>query len=61
METCKTCKWWGAKPEIGPDLRHCDHPKVANKDDQTPSSATDCEGYGGIFTGPDFGCVHHSP
>ncbi len=52
---CKTCKYWG--PEYGDgEPRRCDHSKVSFGVD-LPDSAT-AEG-NNIYTGPEFGCVHH--
>lgn len=62
--TCKTCKWWGHfltrrgdgrckmplhDPEVDPDLRGSN----------TMSGGT--AGPATIWTGPDFGCIHHEP
>jgi hypothetical protein len=55
---CKDCKWWGSKAWIGPGRNHCDHPKVANGNGEDADGAMDSEEYGGIDTGPEFGCVH---
>jgi hypothetical protein len=55
---CKTCKWW-LPGDSGPPLK-CGHPKLSSGNSITPEDgAQDGEGYSGIYTGPDFGCIHH--
>ncbi len=73
MNTCKTCKWWG-EPVNDMIQRACQNPKLAEDgydfsihkrtlpaaiDSAHPSASDDF----GIcfFTGPSFGCIHHSP
>lgn len=63
---CKTCKWWDvwarSKPAgrspMSPERGKCGHPKVGNGNGDNSDGAMDSEAYGGIDTGPDFGCVH---
>ena len=51
---CKTCKHWGT--DYGDnEPRWCNHPKVSFG--TSPDCAT-AEG-NNIYTGPEFGCVHH--
>lgn len=65
MERCKTCAYWklSADPEKG---RTCKSPKVLRGYTYDQSDVPDGllvendEGWGCI-TGPDFGCIHHSP
>lgn len=60
--TCKECRWWDgpAEREQFNEGGHakCNHEKVSAHSDKHPDGAQDSEGYGGIFTGPDFGCIH---
>ena len=58
MNTCKTCKHWGGPPPMEDKQAKCLNPKVGAHG-EGEDEASDAEGYGGIFTGPDFGCVHH--
>jgi hypothetical protein len=64
-QRCKTCKWWGvnyvAPPPEFPDTdlyRHCDHEKLSYPPSDGNDGAYDVECYGGIDTGPEFGCIH---
>jgi hypothetical protein len=50
---CKTCKHWGM--EFG----NCEHPWVGGPARHEIDGAQDGEGYSGIYTGPEFGCVHY--
>lgn len=54
MNTCKTCKWWGKIDSYG----KCG--KLTERQD-TQYSPDDMLAIGcdEIFTGPDFGCIHH--
>jgi hypothetical protein len=65
MNTCKTCKHWsGPNPMDQYNLHgsaRCNHPKVGPRGDDEPDGATDGEAYDGIFTSPDFGCIHYEP
>ncbi len=60
MNTCDTCKHWEKVPQLqGERLSgKCSHPKVSANGLQFEDGAEDCEGYGGIYTGPKFGCIH---
>lgn len=69
MNTCKTCKHWEFPPDhVGKDGvgGACTSGKFI--DGSYPSKITpqdgivfrDYEGYGAVlWTGPDFGCIHH--
>lgn len=62
MNRCKTCKWWAGpvKTSIIKDnsgYGKCEHLKLS--DDTHSDGAIDSEDYGGIYAGPEFGCVHH--
>ena len=67
MTFCKDCKWWDQDSghdeldELGSDYkllqRHCTNPKVGARGEGS-DEASDAEGYGGIYTGPEFGCIH---
>lgn len=71
MNTCDTCKFWGAEElYAGPTYRECQHEKTGSEhksndhsrrpEDGTWASAGDY--YQATFeTGPKFGCVHHEP
>jgi hypothetical protein len=63
--TCKTCKWWGEIQKRygdGSEYAACECPKLDHRyGGNDPDGAVDAEEYGGIFTGPDFGCIHHEP
>jgi hypothetical protein len=57
---CKDCKSWDA-PDVKdrePFRGHCKSPKVGGALGEDDDGAMDNEAYGGIDTGPDFGCVH---
>lgn len=64
MNTCKNCKWWSTKIPINvttkkpmPELpRYCCHPNT-NREGVKDGMISD-DGYGGVETGPDFGCIH---
>jgi len=66
VPTCRTCRHW--KPDVvqhlPPRVDHlCSHPKLGD-DMDVDKSAGDALWYewaegGGIYTGPNFGCVHH--
>lgn len=57
---CKVCKHWDGPAEVSVHnrggLARCKHPKMIS--DKISDGAIDSESYGGIFTGPEFGCVH---
>jgi hypothetical protein len=63
METCKTCRWWGTLSGGKSENRECLHPKLCEPSDVTEDAMDLLTTYyshaGGIFTGPDFGCIHH--
>ncbi len=56
MILCKDCFWWGKESPLG-ILRHCECSKVGDEG-HVSDGAMDGEAYQGIFTGPNFGCVH---
>lgn len=57
-KTCKTCKWWYNK-------QFCDFVDTKEDDQKSKRFEIDiqCSDDQGLsvrlFTGPDFGCVHH--
>lgn len=62
---CRTCVWWGC--EGGEDSSEyypfgsgvCYHEKLQSGSlRHYPDAVTDGEEYSGIYTGPDFGCIH---
>lgn len=61
MNTCDTCKWWGAGSWGSTDeIQSCG--KMENRDDtdgERIAFAIDKEGNQGFFSGPKFGCIHH--
>lgn len=63
MAQCQTCMFWdGPRPDLDDPGEHskCLHPKVGAEDTaEVRDGAQDGESYGGIFTGPEFGCIHH--
>jgi hypothetical protein len=63
MNTCDTCKHWeieAIRAHVAEATHaHCGHPKVSDNGLQFEDGAEDNEGYGGIYTGPKFGCIHH--
>ena len=50
---CETCKWWKQYRKSA-----CGHDKMSPGNNES-DGASDCEEYGGIFTVPQFGCIHH--
>ncbi len=62
MNRCKTCKWWKwYKDELDqfhppPVQFECKGPHTAYRDSE---GMIDGEDYVGVWTGPDFGCIHH--
>ncbi len=70
MNTCKTCKWWRIKDDYHEGLGICKSPKIIS-DENEHRITMDCicaDAVGGgnydssqIRTGPDFGCIHHTP
>ena len=63
QNTCKTCKWWRWFPKehwlpliSDPVQFKCMNEHVASDD---PAGIVDGEDYDGVWTGPDFGCVHY--
>lgn len=70
--TCSSCKWWGSPRDKWASK---DEPKgvcqlLSRKQDRDfmldvcshcTSVSEDCHSCGRIFTGPDFGCIHHEP
>ena len=55
---CNACKWWGEHGGTE-DEKRCMHRKLAPIQSESISDgACDDEQYGGIITGPDFGCIH---
>lgn len=64
MERCNTCKWWSVLSGYRPGVHYCKHPKIAEDDGQDFGTDGMVYPYSegtGMFTGPDFGCVHHEP
>lgn len=69
MNTCETCKHWNSHPDE-PYEGSCLNEKIQGISDsetvRTPhdglvaSSGFDCSS-AWIVTGPDFGCIHHTP
>lgn len=69
MNTCATCKWWRGPV---PDAKRvfvrgewhtyrqapCHSEKMNTSDDDGAGSD---DSYGQIETGPEFGCIHHTP
>ena len=63
MERCKTCKHWTGDSFDG--FRTCEHPKFHYSYHTTPDEIQPDEiiiepdeGWG-MYSGPEFGCVHH--
>ena len=62
MNTCKTCKWWGWRKydpicDLSDTVQFpCKSSHMAGDD---PAGMVDAEDYGGVLTGPDFGCIHY--
>lgn len=59
---CKDCKWWAGPVatdsyEAGGHAK-CNHEKVSAGAGQFTDGCSDSEGYGGVYAGPDFGCIH---
>ena len=57
MNTCKDCRHWESHG-VEDMQRKCNHPKVGGRQAEDMDGADEREGYYGIYTGPDFGCVH---
>ena len=64
MHRCKTCKWWDIdyidrRGELGRLVsKPCSNLKLNDWDERdTLDHEYDTDGE--IFTGPDFGCIHH--
>ncbi len=62
MATCKTCKWWDKKSQV------CDMLDSGTTVYESPTLfeivvrvADDTDLNVKVRTGPDFGCVHHTP
>ena len=57
---CRTCKWWRGPGDICPGdpetHTYCGHASMY--DSGRTDSAWEDGGAGGIFFGPEFGCVH---
>ena len=63
MNTCKTCKHWEKENHIP---HWTEHRCIILNDHERDEGRADClvapdQGLGGIYTGPDFGCIHHEP
>jgi hypothetical protein len=63
MKHCKTCKWWTRKYRRG-KLFPCDNESKLGESDTVDAKHDDVLLYGydeggRIYTGPEFGCVHH--
>lgn len=59
---CKDCKWWKVEwiPRAAAEMGDCVSPFVRTHNEDWASNAV-CganNGYDGITTGPDFGCVN---
>lgn len=64
MNTCDTCKWW--KVEDNYVQHKCVNPSVTgrsarNSDENVMFLRSDAKEWEGLYTGPHFGCIHHSP
>jgi hypothetical protein len=62
MNRCETCAWW--KGDLYKDGRECTNTKI-REDRYGDSYDPDALVYsyyesGSFWTGPQFGCVHHS-
>lgn len=57
-KTCETCRWWGETRYLPNGSAKCLNPRVGAGGDDFSDGAHDCEQWGGIYTGPDFSCVH---
>lgn len=57
--TCKTCRWWDRPwPNREVNKRSC----AALEDRDGDDAVIDDDGTSRpLYTGPDFGCVHHEP
>ncbi len=50
-------RWQDRTPTRAIPIQHeCGNEHVSSRD---PSGMVDSEDYGGVFTGPDFGCIHY--
>lgn len=59
MKTCETCESWDSDSGDGVS-KLCSHQKLSSGNLDTPvDGACDGEGYSGIYTGPEFCCIHH--
>ena len=72
MNTCKDYKWWKPgvwddHPASGGKMKQCTHRKLFPKGDKVFSGSDTLidlgsdAGYQDLYTGPDFGCIHHEP
>ena len=63
MNTCKTCKHWTKRTGKNERVERgqCENEKLDDNFGELSSDGLSYEYYesGGIFTGPNFGCVHH--
>ena len=63
--TCKTCRWWGDSKPYPFGRCHHKHLEVADHTAFVPIPSHSgllvrADGHDhGIYTGPDFGCIHH--
>jgi hypothetical protein len=63
VNTCSSCKWWGAEEFRG--KRPCTHHllnlrrKYAEDDDNGIIEIGIGAGFLELCTGPNFGCIHH--
>lgn len=56
---CKTCRWWKGRDAHTNKQHKCSHQKLATLLSEPLDGA---DGRGNcIYTGPDFGCIHHEP
>lgn len=64
-KTCSSCRWWGRGPNptyFGQN-RRC---VQVTRDGEVPYAASvsplhDNNYMSDLFTGPEFGCIHHQP
>lgn len=58
--TCKTCSFWGSHngPAWLKNQRECHNHDAVGSSDADDGLNLDYH-HGLIFTGPDFGCIHH--
>ena len=59
MNTCKDCRFWGQPKTLQVQCR-CRHEALDGIDwaNETNALFVDAWDKAGIYTGPDFGCIH---